>query len=88
MFGVSRLELIEGLTRIGENCCGYGGGEWLHRRCDCKYGASVLRNGEATGCPELRSVVALLYALQDNEYEAVCRRANIIGIDDMLGARK
>lgn len=86
MFGVSRQELIHGLTRLGGTCCGYTSdpAQWLGIRCDCKYGGDLRKNSEATSCPELRSVVALLQVMQDNEYEALCRRANIVEVDDYI----
>ena len=48
-------ETIDGLEKLRAKICGYGP---KAKYCDCKYGAS--REGEETGCPELRSAIWLL----------------------------
>jgi hypothetical protein len=61
MFTITEDRLIEGLTRLGERHCQYAGGEWISRRCDCKFGASF--KGEQTGCPELRQAIEAIREL-------------------------
>jgi len=45
-------ETTEGLEKLRKQLCGYGPNA---KFCDCKYGAT--RQGEETGCPELRSAI-------------------------------
>jgi hypothetical protein len=57
-------EVVLMLTRLGESLCQYGGGEWRTRRCDCKFlGVSSGRRGEASGCAEVRTAIALIERL-------------------------
>jgi hypothetical protein len=58
------VRLASALEVIRRRLCAYGG---LFPTCDCKFGIGVklanaqpLSAGEATGCPELRSVIQML----------------------------
>lgn len=42
---------------------------WQATRCDCKYGGPGA--GEKTGCPEMRSLYAMLERLDDERWEAM-----------------
>ena len=57
-------EVVEMLTRLGESLCQYGGGQWRTRRCDCKFIAPKGgRQGEASGCAEVRTAVEMIERL-------------------------
>lgn len=64
-----RVLLAAAVEAVRRKICAYGGPE----RCDCKYGMGIevlggaRPSGEATGCPELRSVVLeLLHPAPDD----------------------
>ena len=60
----SAEDVVEMLTRLGENLCQYGGGDWRTRRCDCKFiGADRKMVGEASGCAEVRMAVEMIERL-------------------------
>jgi hypothetical protein len=65
------VRLASALEVIRRRLCAYGG---MSPTCDCKFGigvtllgAQALSGSEATGCPELRSVIQML--LHPNEIE-------------------
>lgn len=63
---VSMNELIEKLKDEQHKVCAYGTREGDDKRCDCKYNPyphAVEFRGEITGCPELRSAIRVLQAL-------------------------
>jgi hypothetical protein len=64
----------------GDLCC------YMGPICDCKYGYKAadklgsfhpgwsMDRGEQTGCPELRTAIALLNLMTDEEYETIMKR--------------
>jgi hypothetical protein len=78
-FSCSREDALRAVELLGAQQCAYtwGVGEpddqrerWREGRCDCKYGGPKPRLGtEDTGCPELRTVAALLRVMDDTEFE-------------------
>jgi hypothetical protein len=54
-------ELLEALQRMQVEACTYMGST-----CDCKYGAGG--RGEETGCPELRTCIALVRSMNVGQY--------------------
>jgi hypothetical protein len=74
MFLGSRDTVLEGLRQTGGRLCSYNFADtWVDGRCDCKYGASG--KGEQSGCPELRSVYAIVEALTDAEWQILTSRS-------------
>lgn len=63
---------------------------WLETRCDCKYGYSVEREksrggvGEQTGCPELRSIYAVLEKMSEAEWNALTNEAGAFDLMAVL----
>ena len=79
VFGAEREELIETLTALQRASCDYDSKQDDPPGiCDCKYGYELKPygsyHGEKNGCPELRSVVALLNVMTDKEYEKLGKR--------------
>ena len=69
-FGGSREQVLDALQQIGGEHCVYAG-EWPHNFCDCKYGyqgVEVAARGEQSGCPELRTLYAVIWAMADEEF--------------------
>lgn len=81
MFHRERLPTLEAIGQLGAASCSYCLGTdtdaWLATRCDCKYGFRVRQTpgGEATGCPELRSIYGVVNALTDREWIELVQRA-------------
>lgn len=74
MFGIQKQKLITNLEKLRKNLCCYMGDY-----CDCKYGNGTLKfSSEATGCPEIRQTISMLYVLTDEEFADICNRAKII----------
>ena len=84
MFIVSKDRIIKSLDSLQKNSCAYFGPKGRGTgRCDCKYGYDGSNHsGEQTGCPELRSVVELLYKMTDKEYTRIHARKIKIRHDD------
>ncbi len=62
---MTRAETIALLERVrAANVCAYA-----TPGCDCKYGASL--EGEQTGCPELRELIAMLGKLTDQDWSTL-----------------
>lgn len=70
-----RISVIESLKKLGDMRCCYGGGEWISRRCDCKYGGP--ERSEQTGCPEIKDAVMVLSRMTDDEWTTIIHRKNI-----------
>jgi hypothetical protein len=71
-FTRSRSDTLEFLKGLGNSLCCYAGGDWLTRRCDCKYNRDFRKGydgGEQTGCPEIRDLYRLVSTMTDVEYE-------------------
>ena len=79
MFGISRNKLIENLHKMQRHACCYDMGHPFNPppTCDCKYGYDP-KDSEQTGCPELRTVVALLSAMDDEQFYTLCNSAGIL----------
>ena len=85
MFFQDRETTMRGIAELGSMACTYAPGalgaeEWVKptARCDCKYGIDRsnrrFAGGEQTGCPELKSVWAVLDAMSDEEWDLMVRR--------------
>lgn len=59
MFGIADDELLTNLEKLRQSLCCYASTPYpATRTCDCQFGASG--QGEQTGCPELRQVIAII----------------------------
>lgn len=67
MFYPEREELLQNINIFQKRVCGYKCTPDC--KCDCKYGATGV--GEKTGCPELRTVIALLSKITDKQYNSL-----------------
>ncbi len=67
MFMCSREEALAALEVLGAYHCGYSHKEWA-TFCDCKFGGPTLTGDEQTGCPELRSIQAVISKMSDDEW--------------------
>lgn len=67
-----RQQAIDFVTAMGARVCGYVGGEWPDRRCDCKFGGPG--KGEKTGCPELRVLLKALQTMTDEQWQEFSKR--------------
>jgi len=85
MFFTERNKLLEAIRIMQRENCVYdlfgkttrGKDVPVAYRCDCKYGylgKPSSASSEVTGCPELRSVCALLANITDEEYEQILTR--------------
>jgi hypothetical protein len=79
MFYGFKNEVREALHLMQRKVCGYDGLFVTVEPsfCDCKYGYSPttkMRDSEATGCPELRTVVDLLDKMTEEEYNNILLR--------------
>ena len=74
-FGIQKYELLNNLENIRESFYVYMGDF-----CDCKYGyiKSPRFSNEATGCPEIRQAMSMIYVLTDEEFVDICKRARIM----------
>ena len=85
MFGITKDQLENGLENVRSNLCAYS-----HWRCDCKYGVEkrehfmAMTYGENTGCPEVRMAASLIHAMTDDEFQEMCKRANIVNPDEIF----
>jgi hypothetical protein len=79
MFFRDREEVAKTLEELRFDLCCY----MSRNFCDCKYGyqqmgdkfhPGYVNHGEQTGCPELRSMVALLSFMTDEEYNTILTR--------------
>ncbi len=74
---------LEALKVIGRLRCAYAG-NWPDSICDCKYGGPKLQPhpeygmnlphevlGEQTGCPELRTIYALLIEMGEEAFDKI-----------------
>lgn len=88
MFGLSQEELLKSLIVIGSNSCCYSGGDWLTRRCDCKFVDNTreptdIENlmrpfaSEATGCCEIRQAYSIIKNLDSATFEKACILSSI-----------
>lgn len=79
MFATNHPALLQTLEALGDNACCYGGGDWVTRRCDCKYGRWTEKHNpltsEQTGCPELRQIHRVLAHIPPDDWEQMMRRA-------------
>lgn len=84
MIGIPKVSLIKSLHFLQRSQCQYDLFVVESRSkppefCDCKYGfVGNVGYGEQTACPELRLVVELLEKMTEEEYEELCKRANVI----------
>jgi hypothetical protein len=82
MFSKNKGFIVKGLRAVQKNLCRYFGDT-----CDCKYGAEDLKPfgtrswGEQTGCPEVRTAIAILSVMTDEEYDALAKRAGLLIFD-------
>lgn len=78
-FTDSRENVLSALYRMGASVCAYSLNDWADR-CDCKYGVAEAAQWpslrETTGCPELRSLYAVISAMDDDEWYRLVMRAN------------
>ncbi len=72
MFGIGRRDLIINLENLRSKLCCYSS----PNVCDCKFGGR--REGEQTGCPEIREVVGLLAIMTKEEFHKLIIKANIL----------
>ena len=75
MFFGDKDEVLESIKVARKNACHYMGST-----CDCKYGGPVdrfsdEREGERTGCPELRTLIVLLEQMTEEEYDNILKRS-------------
>ena len=80
MFFVSRSETRKVIAGLQLMACAYriiaNPKDKNPVRCDCKYGGTNLMKGTETGngCPELRSVDAVLSVMTDREWKMLVKR--------------
>lgn len=77
MFVGSRAEVLAAIETMGIACCSYSHDTWSPR-CDCKFGVTPGKwptvHERGNGCPELRSLHAMLSALTDVEWGLLAER--------------
>jgi len=68
----SKEELFRALKLVQLKICAYRSAIF----CDCKYGITekTMRNGEQTGCPEVRELIAMLSVMTDQEFDEIQKR--------------
>lgn len=71
---MTRLQIVAAMEAARKNrLCGYMGDP-----CDCKYGIATTNDrmggSEQTGCPEMRTAIAILRNMTDQEWEKIQRR--------------
>lgn len=88
-FAGSRAQTVRALELLGAVRCAYTWTRepdadlvalWHETRCDCKHGGPEPHNPrsvstELTGCPELRTAVAVLQQLDDEQFDVLVVRA-------------
>lgn len=83
MFVGSRERAVAVVEQSVSEVCVYSRPGNVSRTCDCKYGVPIgpgtkplrePRGGEKTGCPELRSALAVLRAMTDAEWNELSAR--------------
>lgn len=77
-FTSSRDDTLAAIYRMGTACCSYSGTDEWAERCDCKYGIGEhwpTMHEKGNGCPELRSLHAIVAALTDEEWSRLMRRS-------------
>lgn len=76
MNGIPKKELLANLEKIRKSLCTY-----LGSRCDCKYMSKSQekpsRGEDGPGCCELYEAIALITALDDDEFNKIRRRGKI-----------
>ena len=86
-FTSSREDTLAAVYRMGTACCSYSTDKWADR-CDCKYGIAdrwPTLHEKGNGCPELRSLHAIIAALTDEEWSRLMRRSG--GVPHRIVAR-
>jgi len=65
--------MLKALGKVREKVCVYNGDI-----CDCKYGIHQKKDlrsyGEVSGCPEMRTVIAVVENMTDFEYNRIIKR--------------
>lgn len=65
--------MLKALGKVREKVCVYNGDI-----CDCKYGIHQKKDlrsyGEVSGCPEMRTIIAVVENMTDFEYNRIIKR--------------
>lgn len=80
-FGVTREQLLKSISHMRKSMCYYIG-----KICDCKFMDENTKFGqsECSGCPELYQVIALLNSMNDEQFDAIMNKEQVITAVDFV----
>ena len=88
----SKKEIISAIMRLGAQHCAYSlTDKGWSVFCDCKYGygeGGSDHGGEVNGCPELRTILALLENMPEWQFKLLTENAGDLSWKDVFDSSK